>query len=135
MNEDYVSYGVALALKKCGFDEPCDHYWYKEFANSGKMALRQASADDFNNDDWNVPHCSAPTLWQAQKWLRDKKSIEVVVEPRFSNWKRIGYDWSVFDDYSGDYSLRAPLPFTEIYENALAEGIKGALQLIIKQTK
>lgn len=27
MNEDYVSYDLALKLKACGFDEPCDHYY------------------------------------------------------------------------------------------------------------
>ena len=25
--EDYVSYPIALALKKAGFDEPCYHYY------------------------------------------------------------------------------------------------------------
>lgn len=27
--EDYVSYPIALALKKAGFDEPCDHCYAK----------------------------------------------------------------------------------------------------------
>ena len=32
-NEDYVSYELALKLKECGFDEPCDHYYTNGYAN------------------------------------------------------------------------------------------------------
>ena len=27
MNEDFVSYELAVKLKECGFNEPCDHYY------------------------------------------------------------------------------------------------------------
>lgn len=73
---------------------------------------------------------SAPSLYHAQKWLREKKGIEIVVEPRFCNYKHIGYDWKIFDDFSGDYSLRAPLPFVDTYEAALSIGISSAIDLL-----
>ena len=73
---------------------------------------------------------TAPRLGQAQKWLRDVKGVEVVIEPRFCNYKRIGYDWHVYDDCSNDYALRAPLPFSDTYELALSDGISGALELL-----
>lgn len=37
-NEDYVSYELALALKKCGFDEPCDHYYTNGYAKHMKWS-------------------------------------------------------------------------------------------------
>lgn len=135
---DYVSYPVALALKKAGFDEPCDHYWYKVYTDSDKMEMRQASADDYNNDDWSVPHCSAPTLWQAQKWLREKCGIhiDVCIYSDYSTdadgevcdkWDFWGFDLYVvaggkkLTDDDGEY---------DSYEQALSAGIAAALELI-----
>jgi len=138
MNEDYCSYEISKALKAAGFDEPCDHYWYKAYTNSDEMVLRQASADDYNNDDWSVPHCSAPHIFHAQKWLREKWGIHV--------------DACVFSDYSTDadgnvcdrwdfwgFDLYAVVGGEKMieddgeydsYEQALSEGIKSALELI-----
>ncbi len=135
---DYCSYELSLALKKAGFDEPCDHYWYKEFTNSDEMALRQASADDFNNDDWDVPHCSAPTLWQAQKWLRDKCGLHINVIPcvdyaedadgrRCDEWYFWGYDIECIA--TATIVTESNSQF-DTYEQALQEGIKAALDLI-----
>lgn len=141
-NKDFVSYDLAKRLKECGFDCLC-HNSYCE-GDIIKTRIYRVYSDCPQN--WNNPlsiddeekrmraskgcHCSAPTLWQAQKWLREKKNIEVVVIPLFSDWKRIGYDWNVHDDFSGDYSLRGTLPFAQTYEQALQEGIKAALELI-----
>ncbi|WP_348689573.1 hypothetical protein [Paramuribaculum intestinale] len=133
--EDYVSYPLALALKKARFDEPCDHYWYKAYANSDEMSMRQASADDFNSDDWDVPHCSAPTLAQAQKWLREKKKIDVLV------WNcACGYGWEVSKAENGtglilfdDKGDNKDSGCWTSYESALSAGIAEALELIEKE--
>lgn len=136
-NEDFVTYKTAQALKKCGFDWPCSHYYTKENAADDEVWITPSafSLEDWNNSrnaepDFCKPICSAPTLYSAQKWLRKTKGIEVVVEPRYCNYKHIGYDWHIYDDCSGDYSLRAPLPFCDSYEYALSAGIEAALKLI-----
>lgn len=127
---DYVSYDLALKLKACGFDEPCDHYWYKVYTDSDKMEMRQALAYDYNNDDWSVPHCSAPHIYYAQKWLREKKGIEVN-----AIWS---FEESAWFAYSSPMSrpqiMYADVSNTSypIYEQALSEGIKSALELIKK---
>lgn len=136
--EDYVSYDLALALKAAGFDEPCDHYWSKEFANSDKMVLRQASADDYNNDDWDVSHCSAPHIYQAQKWLRERKGIAINVDAHDGDF----YTWeAVFlSNASQNVVIEASLsakfsPYVQkhgCYECALSTGIVAALELIKK---
>lgn len=140
--EDYVSYPLALALKKAGFDEPCDHYWYKVYTDSDKMEMRQASADDYNNDDWSVPHCSAPHIYQAQKWLREKKGIAINViahgchekyregkyhweEIHLPNSKENGPQWR-------DWFIYGKHPLFDTYEEALSDGLSQMLELITK---
>ena len=132
MKEEYVSYEQSQALKRLGFAEPCDTFY-----NSHLQLCRYSDSDviNRNTNGHHTPSCSAPRLDQAQKWLREVKGVEIVVEPRFCNYKRIGYDWHVYDDCSNDYALRAPLPFSETYELALSDGISGALELLTNNTK
>lgn len=135
--EDYVSYPIALALKKAGFDWECDHYWYKAYANSAEMSMRQASAYDFNSDDWDVPHCSAPTLWQAQKWLRDKKGIAINVIAHDGgeyNTERIILPICTMPE-TGKWHVGVTTPMVDSYESALSAGIASALELIEKKGK
>ena len=124
-HQDFCSYELSKALKACGFDEPCDHYWNKEFTNSDKVVLRQASADDYNNDDWDVPHCSAPHIYHAQKWLREKKGIVVVVMPFPCDYRPIYY-WGLYDIRGGNVGSHIPT-MRETYEQALSAGISEGL--------
>lgn len=124
--EDYVSYPLALALKDAGFDWECDHYWYKAYANSDEMDMRQASADDFNNDDWNVPHCSAPSLWQAQKWLRERKKLHCQV---LLNGVRSMYFWQIRELVGNGKHAESKHQY-ETYEDAMNDCIAAALELI-----
>ena len=71
---DYVSYQTALALKKCGFNEPCDSY----YSGNGSIAVRE-DPECFNCAK-DLPICSRPTLWHAQKWLREEKGQIVCVD-------------------------------------------------------
>ena len=137
-----MSYELAVKLKACGFDEPCDHYWSKEFANSDKMVLRQASADDYNNDDWNVPHCSAPLLYHAQKWLREKKgiAINVIAHDASDKYREGKYHWMEVhlpnSNESGpqwvDWFIYGKHPLFDTYEEALSDGLSQMLELIKK---
>ena len=132
MKEDYCPYSLALKLKRAGFDEPCDHYWYKAYSNSGEMKMRQASADDYNNDDWNVPHCSAPHIYYAQKWLREKKGIDVLVYNC-----SCGYIWEVSKAGNGtglimynDNGDDKDSGCWTTYEGAISAGLNSALDLL-----
>lgn len=128
MNEDYCDYKLSLALKACGFDEPCDHYWYKVYTDSDEMEMRQGKTMDYNNDGWFVPHCSAPTLWQAQKWLRNK-GIEVYALLADDN---IRYEWNIYDRNVRDNIDSNRGDDYKTYESALSAGISVVLELIKK---
>lgn len=136
-NEDYVSYELALALKKCGFDEQCDHYYTPN--KTHHIVKSNALAPEITNnrflDEIDDGCCTAVPLWQAQKWLREAKGIDVLV------WNcACGYGWEiskanaqsrgttliVYDDNGEDKDSGMWLT----YENALYAGIVVALQFI-----
>lgn len=129
---DYCSYELSKALKACGFDEPCDHYYHiKNGVPEDDMWFTHGSCADFNNykrrpDDF----VSAPFLWQAQKWLRKVKHISVRVsyihyhKVWFADW--LNLDSGEFDDTDATFAT---------YEEALADGISVALELIEQENK
>lgn len=88
-NEDYVSYELALKLKACGFDEPCDYGYSVKMRLEPEVSFGKPktvhSKDPKNYNDnrkgieKGLSFCSAPTLWQAQKWLREKGDRKSVV--------------------------------------------------------
>lgn len=150
---DYCNYELSLALKKAGFDWECEYYYAQSpEPDNDTMYL---SGDPRLPQDYNAPHedecpfliplCSAPSLYAAQKWLREKKEIVVIVDP----------DWDSEDYCLADY-LTGKWYFTvwkdgdrvhcnfdpdaeeekiwmfDSYEQALSAGIAAALELIEK---
>ena len=127
--EDYVSYPIALALKRAGFDYPCYFYYTRKDSPDDHVysTTSEEAPIDYNRSVY--AGCSMPTLAQAQKWLRER-AIEVDVTPMFSHGGRDGYDWDVYYDFTGYPVIRGVLPFAETYESALSAGIAAALELI-----
>lgn len=143
MNEDYVSYDLALKLKACGFDEPCIAQWACE--PDGKPMLVGSTAFVFDNAGLKGRDVTAPFLWQAQKWLREKKDIVITIDfcpiddssmiytytiNRYNpdGGKNIGDCWEVYCSlrgcgccYSGGW---------DFYEEALSAGIAAALEML-----
>lgn len=126
---DYCDYKLSLALKSAGFDEPCIAQWACE--PDGKPMLVGSTAFVFSNAELKGRDVTAPLLYHAQKWLRER-AIEVDINPMFSHGGRDGYDWDVYDDFSDYPAIRGTLPFAETYEQALSAGISAALELIKK---
>lgn len=146
-NEDYASYELALKLKACGFREPCDHYYTKEDAPEGTAwIVPTIDREDFNADSdcpFCKPLCSAPNLWQAQKWLREKLLLNVGVNPAIPTLKwqfyiddlnqHINpYDGELMTRWNDDMQEKADKQFYDSYEQALSAGISAALELIKK---
>lgn len=134
MNEDYVSYELALKLKRAGFDEPCIAQWACE--PDGKPMLMGSTAFVFSNAELKGRDVTAPLLYHAQKWLREKKQINVLIGDC-----ACGYYWEVskagdeqtrgtmliyYDDNGEDENSGMWLS----YEAALSAGIAIALQLL-----
>lgn len=126
-NQDYCSYELSKALKAAGFDWRTDHLYRKDADNGDQYTLIHSGFDNYNEhwraSDW----CSAPLLFHAQKWLRKKYHISVRVsyisyhKVWFADW--LNLDSGEFDDTDATFAT---------YEEALADGIEAALELIKK---
>lgn len=137
MNEDYVSYELAVKLKECGFDEPCDHYY-----NGHGNLNRYADTDRINRNTngHHTPSCSAPTLAHAQKWLREKWDWHIDVSPAadcsLDADGQVCEEWNYWAfDIMHVISTRRIVESMEqygSYEEALSAGISAAQELIKK---
>lgn len=129
---DYVSFETALELKKAGFNYECQYYYTKEDAPDGSVWYSTSEDAPLNYNNIIYAECSMPSLWQAQKWLREVKKVDVLV------WNCVsGYGWEISkagdgtvimafdgngeDEWSGKWLS---------YETALQDGINKALQVL-----
>ncbi len=122
---DYCDYKLSLALKACGFDEPCIAQWACE--PDGKPMLVGSTAFVFSNADLKGRDVTAPLLFHAQKWLREK-GIAVSVQANEIQGE-LWYSADIITTkginelVDGDYMD---------YEAALSAGLSAALELIKK---
>ena len=131
---DYCDYELSLALKVAGFDYPCYFYYTKKNAPDDCVWQTTSEEAPVNYNRRIYAGCSMPLLSQAQKWLREKKKIDVHVYNC-----ACGYTWEVseamngtglieFDEKGDDESSGC---WTS-YEGSLSAGISAALELIKK---
>lgn len=132
MNEDYCSYELSKRLREYGFNELTNSFYNEEPNYIGEFEIVPTYAKF--NEVSRTPGCkcvSAPTLWQAHKWLREVKGIAINVmadgKGKYSQKRTylpnytghtIGYDWSI----NGVY------PLFDTYEEALSTGLSKALE-------
>lgn len=129
--KDYCDYETCVALKELGYVGICDAYY--ELTGSedyNRDSFELLYTRDFIHPD-NIDRVAAPLLYQAQKWLREEKKINVYVKA-FN-----GEGWYyIIQNYNG---ARIYPPLTQIlvlchsYEKALLEGIKEAVKILKKE--
>lgn len=130
MIEDYCSYELSLALKACGFDEPC-----QTFYDANRELGRALDSDNFNylgetyQGEWFTDTISAVPLWQAQKWLREK-GIAVSVQANEIQGE-LWYSADIITTKGIDELVDGGFDYMA-YEAALSAGISDALELIKK---
>lgn len=138
---DYVSYELAVKLKAAGFDEPC-----LTFYDANKELGRALDSDNFNHlgetyqGEWFTDTISAPTLWQAQKWLREKKgiAINVIAHGCHDKYREGKYHWEEIhlpnSNENGpqwiDWFIYGKHPLFDTYEEALSDGLDKMLDLL-----
>jgi len=67
MNEEFVTYELAVKLKEKGFDYPCVGHYFKDqlFIAHYQNAFHSDKDEAFD----------APTISQVLKWLREEKNL------------------------------------------------------------
>lgn len=128
---DYCNYKLSLALKACGFDEPCDHYHTpnKAMRIVKDNALAPETANNRFLDEIADGCCTAVPLWQAQKWLREK-GIAVSVQANEIQGE-LWYSADIITKKGINELVDGGFDYMS-YEAALSAGIAAALELIKK---
>lgn len=147
MNEDFVTYELAVKLKEKGFDELCTYAYceqggwkkYRQVHEPITYILR-TDGNPFGSfycgKNWNIKYetnknkicCSAPTISQVLKWLRNEKKVFVLIDIRT--------DLTFFYEIWGIEIALHPLgcvPFQKYqsYEQATLAGIEYVLDNLI----
>ena len=124
--KDYCDYYSSVALKELGYDELCEGYYHlTDDEDYNQLSFELCYGRDFQNS-LNRWRAGAPLLYEAQKWLREEKGIYIEIPTSFMDngvWKfsfrlqtREFYDRAI-----GEW---------DSYEEALSEGIKGAIKIL-----
>ena len=103
MDEEFISYEQALALKELGFDEPCLAFWDGKNPDAFYFNnIRDASGDyvPFQKHD-RLKWFGAPLYQQAFRWFREKHKLWVYNIP-YSGGKYCIEIWRLVegDDYA-----------------------------------
>nr|DAX08817.1 MAG TPA: hypothetical protein [Bacteriophage sp.] len=130
--KDFVTLEIAKLLKEKGFNEPCNS-WY----NINGVIFNSGFKENHNNSFPKEYRISRPTLYQTQKWLREKHNCYVQIT--YEAYKtRVNYLVQVLfyepndDDCwsnksTGKYGDNAEF---DSFEDALSFGILEALKRI-----
>lgn len=150
MNEDYCSYELSKALKAAGFDEPCNYgYSVKirlepEVSFGNPKIVHSKDPKNYNDNrkgiEKGLSFCSAPHIFHAQKWLREKWDLHIDVSPAadcsLDADGQVCEEWNYWAfDIMHVISTRRIVESMEqygSYEEALSAGISAALELINK---
>jgi hypothetical protein len=93
MENLFVGYEQALALKDLGFDEPCFGFYTKDKVWRPASYSFEGTNYPFNSV-W--PYTTAPLYQQAFKFFRDKYGLDYIIAPSGdSNLKTIGYYYEI----------------------------------------
>lgn len=79
--EDYVSLEVAKMLRKKGFEEICHAYWW-QYKEETRLEIEDYRFSKIYLEARNSGYDDvwlAPTLYEAQKWLRNKHQLHIDV--------------------------------------------------------
>ena len=133
--KDYCDYDTCVALKELGFREKCSTYYDTE-DNVGLLYNTQWACDntpyqftdclESHNAYEGNSYVDAPTLWEAQKWLRVEKKIEV--NATYDNVVELHWHW--YMKSLTNRNQTTSIINYDSYEQALLAGIKVAVKIL-----
>lgn len=132
MKELFVTYEIAIAFKRLGFDDPC----FGHYLDGSINIFYSSSINERTNSNNPVSKrnldCVAPTWNQALKWLRDKYKIYVTISTNYLMVSDdiIRIDWEYYISSDKDDDIVSTWSSHETYDEALKDGLIRALKLI-----
>ena len=139
--KDYCDYDTCVALKEWGYNRGAYAYYFpnhKEDLIFNTHQMRGCSINEmvkgyntYPSDVVGHELIDAPTMWEAQKWLREEKGFDIVIKPVDKCTIFIGgerYFSILYRNRERVSSLDVLCTIT--FEEALLEGIKEAIKLL-----
>lgn len=126
-HEYYVSLEVAKLLKEAGFDWEVNTCRYN--LSPDKVSSNGTLKSNFNGYAFQHIAISAPTLDVAQRWLREVKNADIFALR--DNRDSLYYNFGECDKFPFITSDK----YFDTYEQALEEGIKKILEIILDKGK
>lgn len=149
MNEDFAPFELAVKLKEKGFDRPCIYAYCEQGGWNKYRQVHEPITHILRTDgnpfgsfycgkNWNVKYetnknkirCSAPTIPQVLKWLREKKKIHIEVMFIRPLYNRAKYYITDIDGSRGNFMDVADASY-KTYEQAALAGIEYVLDNLI----
>jgi hypothetical protein len=82
MEEHFVNYNQALALKELGFDEPCFGAYRSHSHFIGHLDIQYCTTNNLKQYEWLL-HTLAPLKQQVFRWFRENHNIDGWVVPYY----------------------------------------------------
>lgn len=113
MEDDFIPYSEALALKELGFDKEC-LAWYNNKGIDADLHIygHDCLADSMSNNEGN---CNAPTCRAAERWFRYKYNLYLPIK---RDYDKNGYYY--YFKHNPDGSIHA----TYCYDDAELEQLR-----------
>ena len=135
---DFCDYDTCVALKELGYNRGAYAYYFpnhKEDLIFNTHQMRGCSINEmlkgyntYPKDVMGHELIDAPTLWEAQKWLREEKKIVVLVGFDFCPIiSEIVYNWVIV--VNGNSAKKSSYTY-DCFEEALSDGIKEAVKIL-----
>ena len=128
--KDYCDYETCVALKELGYKVPTSAYymphhkdliWVSNPFRGGYVIDCFYSHNSLPKDVMTANFIDAPTLWEAQKWLREEKHLHIEVRWYSNMW----YEYEVKE---AEGKILAEGSAFKTYEEALSTAIYMATE-------
>jgi hypothetical protein len=142
MNNEFVSYEIALKIKELGFDEPCFTYYYNINGN-----IRTGIVVNIHNA-WTYAGTKklgitlAPLYQQVFRWVREQFNWQSSIEATNDQHNHeLGFNYWIWNNVTGKEYNTMPKNRPsgdwcfKTYEEAQLECIKDLISIIKNQKK
>ncbi|MBR1525069.1 MAG: hypothetical protein IJ640_00215 [Prevotella sp.] len=143
-HEEFVSIETAKLLKQAGFDwELVSRYAERiPIGNEEPPQFMLLTGDDMGHQNWNgytkyEPNlCSAPTQAVAQRWLRERHSLDIIINRHKARGWRCWVENDILPHMKDTEIICLCVTETApTYEAALEAGLQKCLTLILEEKK
>ena len=127
MNEDFVTYELAVKLKERGFNCMYPIAMYNERGVFHELYTSVGNMQYYDYDDFDERDTIAPTISQVLKWLREEKKLHISINTWGRTW---GYD-IIHLVHGKSLHWTAYCESIKTYEQAALAGIEYVLDNLI----